>query len=468
MSCENAPFHPGGSHLLEEQARQTPWVRPNRGGDQIAQDCQQNDRRRPLQVFLEPDAEKIPAMITKLERDFEEFHRRLSISRAPAVSPKAVRNTVEFCAYFAKQWLPSAILNSWCMSSRHTAYSIMGIPLELIPTTNNQLEEFNSYFKRHAMGGIQLQRRARHDVVVVYEIQKILPISFCFRLCSARSRLSSATMRQGHALGASPSTGTALIGCTPLAAPACVDNAAVAAPATPLPLLAIGTSSVVPSSGAQQDADGEAIFLSERDFALVSCTENTVVVLVPSQVPPGHTYLCSFFPTRMPACNCPKFCLGANGNPAGGCVDPCKHIGVTRRQEEACKYAQNANAAVQLSAPAVSNASPAEEQAALSEQDAPSAEQDLAHGAPDAALEEAPRQPNPVGPLAPTEAGFVSDSGDDLWLHLKQCHAHHAWIVATSQAAILRISRYLGSLNSDVDPDAEVDVPQGELLADFA
>ncbi|RKO93371.1 hypothetical protein BDK51DRAFT_53156 [Blyttiomyces helicus] len=250
------------------------------GCDRIAQGCQQNERRHPLESVIFRLVSHFDLMVEAPQKS----HRGLSISWAPAASLKVISNAVEFCAYFAKQWLPPAILNSWCMSSWHTASSITGIPLELIPTLNNHLKGSKLYLKRHAMGGIQLPRWARLDVAVVW--------------------------------------------------------------------------------GAQQDADIGAIYLlSKHDFILVSCTENTVVVRVRSQVAPGHTYLCYLFPTRIPTCDCSR------------CA---------------------------------------------------------------------------------------------LWLHLKQSLARHARIVATLQAEILRISHNLGDLNSDVDPDAEVVVPEGKLLADLA
>ncbi|RKO92562.1 hypothetical protein BDK51DRAFT_26179 [Blyttiomyces helicus] len=44
---------------------------------------------------LEPDSEKNPAMMTKLERHFRKLHKGLSISGAPAASLKVVSNTVK-------------------------------------------------------------------------------------------------------------------------------------------------------------------------------------------------------------------------------------------------------------------------------------------------------------------------------------------------------------------------------------
>ncbi|RKO89698.1 hypothetical protein BDK51DRAFT_33366 [Blyttiomyces helicus] len=236
-------------------------------------------------------------------------------------------------------------------------------------------------------------------------------------------------MRQGPAPGTSPSTGTALIGHNTLTAPACVDIAAAAAPATLRPLLVIGTSSVVPGSGAQQDVKAEATYsLSKRNFALVSCTENTVVVRIPSQVAPGHAYLCSLFTTRMPTCDCPHFRLGANGDP-GGCVDPCKHI----------------RAAVIWIGKLVTNG-------------------------PMVVEDEVDMDENEGSDI--DEADLLNRRGRSRGLR-RSCRCctgsrrRAASMHKMSQVRILRISRNLGSLNSDVDPDAEVVIPEGEVLADF-
>ncbi|RKO82724.1 hypothetical protein BDK51DRAFT_41396 [Blyttiomyces helicus] len=66
------------------------------------------------------------------------------------------------------------MLSSWCRSGRIAASIVTGIPLRLIPNTNNHLKSFKS-FKSYSVSGIKTRRHACLDVLIAFEIRKVLP-----------------------------------------------------------------------------------------------------------------------------------------------------------------------------------------------------------------------------------------------------------------------------------------------------
>ncbi|RKO91984.1 hypothetical protein BDK51DRAFT_37379 [Blyttiomyces helicus] len=179
----------------------------------------------------------------------------LFVSWHSETSRKVLSKAFKFCAYFAKQWPPSVILNSWSITSKDSTHTSRDTPWANPATKTGTTrcgccvrDPEDSPQPPFASGS------AAHNAIIKL-------------------------MRQGLAPGASSISGTAVIGSPSLVAPTSFIIAAAAAPATPLPLVAIVTLSMVPSLGAQQDVDTETIFfLSKRYFALVSCTQNTCPV----------------------------------------------------------------------------------------------------------------------------------------------------------------------------------------------
>ncbi|RKO91956.1 hypothetical protein BDK51DRAFT_43887 [Blyttiomyces helicus] len=109
-------------------------------------------------------------------------------------------------------WSPAAvvmraILNSWCMSSREVAARITGNPIKLIRTTNNHLEGFNSFFKRHALGAIQLRKKANSTSLLVRDSNGS-SISHLSTGRTARDGTAQACQGAGRAMLLGPDMGT--------------------------------------------------------------------------------------------------------------------------------------------------------------------------------------------------------------------------------------------------------------------